>query len=83
MATYSRILQPGESHIKRSLEGCGPWDHRVRHDRAMYHTRTYVKNLTSHRERTNGKKTDRKKIMNKTLIKQTQRAEKHKNIYYK
>ena len=28
MATYSCILQPGESHRKRSLEGCGLWDHK-------------------------------------------------------
>ena len=31
MATCSSLF-PGESHRQRSLVGCSPWGHRVRHD---------------------------------------------------
>ena len=27
-----RAEEPGESHRQRSLVGCSPWGHRVRHD---------------------------------------------------
>ena len=50
--------------IPHKEESGGLWSmgsQTVRHDRAIYHTHTYVKNLTSHRERTNAKKTEKKK----------------------
>ena len=31
MATHSVFL-PGKSHGQRSLKGCSPWGHRVRHE---------------------------------------------------
>ena len=34
------VLFPGESHRWRSLVGCSPWCHRVRHDWAHMHTCT-------------------------------------------